>query len=746
MVSDSRRVVGSTVHAKALHVTNKAECSRRYGAGKTTKLLLGTVVQAREEQKAGNSRMTWMITADYDLGGGDLKRAELNIRSVKEGKIPSEFPVAPIAPPALPIAPPAPPIPTPNAPRPIEPAQGEQHDNLTTQINNVEELIQELEELLPPPPPPPPPPAHQPTTIAHQTAWYEDLQACQMSMGGNVAFRDWSIRTVVGHSLGPGSDPGNTFSRLDYFLLMFPPDQLLTIVTLTSENLLLKTKAATTPGEVLKFFGVLILVTRFEFSARASLWSNTAPSKYEPAPSFGKTGMPRHRFDSIMSAIRFSRQPPVRPDHMSTEAYRWLLVDGFVDNFNEYRESNFSPSDLICADESMSRWYGQGGYWINHGLPQYIAIDRKPEFGCEIQNSCCGRSGIMMRLKLVKTMEEQLTHAQPGDDGLLHGTAVLKYLVLPWARTDRIVCADSYFASVGTLKELKRIGLRFIGVVKTATRQFPQAYLSTLEMRQQGERRGLVARDENGTPSMLAFCWMDRDRRYFISSASSLQPGRAYTRHRWRQVSDELNAAPERVELEIPQPQAAELYYDACGMIDRHNRCRQDDLMLERKLGTMDWSMRVNTSLLGMCIVDAWYAFSQCTKTRGANNTNTGEKQKDFYSFLAEELIDNNYDNVGRRNRESTPVRGPRLVTVNGLARCGVEAHLSPTKRRRIEKGVTTNGLYQGKCRICRKKTVFVCSACKDENENGILHGKEVWLCMNKQGETCFIDHLSKKH
>ena len=98
----------------------------------------------------------------------------------------------------------------------------------------------------------------------------------------------------------------------------------------------------------------------------------------------------------------------------------------------------------------------------------------------------------MMRLKLVKTMEEQHAHAAPGDEGLLHGTSVLKYLVLPWARTDRIVCADSYFASVGTLQELKKIGLRFIGVVKTATRQFPLQYLSHVEMRNRGEMRGVV--------------------------------------------------------------------------------------------------------------------------------------------------------------------------------------------------------------------------------------------------------------
>ena len=179
----------------------------------------------------------------------------------------------------------------------------------------------------------------------------------------------------------------------------------------------------------------------------------------------------------------------MRPDHMSAEAHRWMLVDGFVDNFNQHRELNFSLSDLICADKSMSHWLGQGGHWINYGLPQCIAINWKPKFGCEIQNSCCSRIGMMMCLKLVKTMEEQHTHIQPCDDGSMHGTAVPKCLVLPWARTDRIVCADLYFASVGTLKELKRIRLRFIGVVKTATWQFPQSYLSNLEMRVRDERR-----------------------------------------------------------------------------------------------------------------------------------------------------------------------------------------------------------------------------------------------------------------
>ena len=34
---------------------------------------------------------------------------------------------------------------------------------------------------------------------------------------------------------------------------------------------------------------------------------------------------------------------------------------------------------------------------------------------------------------------------------------------------------------------------------------------------------------------MMAYVWMDRDRRYFISTASSLQDGKGYSIIRWRQ-------------------------------------------------------------------------------------------------------------------------------------------------------------------------------------------------------------------
>jgi hypothetical protein len=120
--------------------------------------------------------------------------------------------------------------------------------------------------------------------------------------------------------------------------------------------------------------------------------------------------------------------------------------------------------------------------------------------------------------------------------------------------------------------ELQRHGLRYIGVVKTAAKQYPMRYLSTLELNQRGERRGPVMRDiDTNYSTLLAFVWIDRGRQYFVLSASSLDAGKPYIPYYWRQIDQSPDADPERLEIIIPQPKAAELYYSACGMIDRHN-------------------------------------------------------------------------------------------------------------------------------------------------------------------------------
>ena len=124
--------------------------------------------------------------------------------------------------------------------------------------------------------------------------------------------------------------------------------------------------------------------------------------KYMLDVDFGKTGMGRDIYKEIFSAKRYSKQPPYCPSNIISEQYQCMLIDDHVSNFNKNRSRNYHPSYSICVDESISIWYGIGGNWVNDGLPQYIEIDRKPENGCDIQNSADLVSGIMMKLKLVK--------------------------------------------------------------------------------------------------------------------------------------------------------------------------------------------------------------------------------------------------------------------------------------------------------------------------------------------------------
>ena len=65
------------------------------------------------------------------------------------------------------------------------------------------------------------------------------------------------------------------------------------------------------------------------------------------------------------------------------------------------------------------------------------------------------------------------------ENGVTHGAAVLMELVLPWANTHKIVCSESYFASVTASELLYLNGLYFIGVVKTATRKYLMAHLAS---------------------------------------------------------------------------------------------------------------------------------------------------------------------------------------------------------------------------------------------------------------------------
>ena len=61
--------------------------------------------------------------------------------------------------------------------------------------------------------------------------------------------------------------------------MSFPPEQLQLILQLINNELAMARKNYTTAADIVKFFGVMLLVTWFEFGSWASHWSNTSTNK-----------------------------------------------------------------------------------------------------------------------------------------------------------------------------------------------------------------------------------------------------------------------------------------------------------------------------------------------------------------------------------------------------------------------------------------------------------------------------------
>jgi hypothetical protein len=88
---------------------------------------------------------------------------------------------------------------------------------------------------------------------------------------------------------------------------------------------------------------------------------------------------------------------------------------------------------------------------------------------------------------------------------MLHVTVVLYRLVKPWySISNRIVCAYSYFASFEAAIHLRGRGLRFIGVVKTATRKYPIQLMNAKTIAKRGEWMSFTHDNANGEVGVMA--------------------------------------------------------------------------------------------------------------------------------------------------------------------------------------------------------------------------------------------------
>lgn len=182
--------------------------------------------------------------------------------------------------------------------------------------------------------------------------------------------------------------------------------------------------------------------------------------------------------------------------------------------------------------------------------------------------------------------------------------------------------------------------IRFTSVVKTAHVGYPSKYLGSVQMSGRGQWFSMKHSSDDPHCDIGAVIWVYRERPHFVTTCGTTVPGDTIIRDRYRQMGPVARKITTTTEI----PKVAETYYSVASQIDRHNRCRQHDLQLEKKFGVREWSMRVNTSLLAMCIVDAYLLYRGNYKSRDPMARNA------FYTKLAEEMIDNNYGHTVTRS------------------------------------------------------------------------------------------------
>ncbi len=145
--------------------------------------------------------------------------------------------------------------------------------------------------------------------------------------------------------------------------------------------------------------------------------------------------------------------------------------------------------------------------------------------------------------------------------------------------------------------------------------------------------------------------------------------------------------------------------------------------------------------LFRMTVLDSWLAFTACTQA--------SESQKEFYTLLSEELIDNTYDYEGQRPRRTAndSSASPTLAPGTGVPRGGVNSHITPTKKRRKIKGEVSSYLKQGRCTECSIKTTSCCSDCVDAMASmDESSPKAAWICTTKDGKLCYANHMRRSH
>jgi hypothetical protein len=505
----------------------------------------------------------------------------------------------------------------------------------------------------------------------------------------------------------------------DFFWALFPATAFESFIEFTNAELTKASQRVTTKGEFFRFIGLIYAMSIVSYGDRRSYWGLTDPGDLFPLPNFGKYGIGVNRFETILRYLRCSGP--------SDDADRWSHIRAVVNAFNDHRASCCSPSWCLCVDEKTSSFRPRKGVYCDDGPPTLTKIIRKPKsVSIELKDCTDAQTRITLRLELQEGKEAM--RSKQFADRYNSGTSILLRLVSPWFHSGRMVVGDSAFASVEAAIACHDRGIHFSGLVKTATRRFPMAYLNALDLLSRGDHAVCVSKP-SASCQLLAVAWNGGKKRKCIVSTSGVTTlaAKPATRIRYTNVGDGTSVKTEKV---TPWPQVVSNYFLAANASDVNNHYRQGSLKLEESWITHTWWHRPLATVLGTIEADAYLAYL-------AFNTDADKlSHRDFTEEIASGLIHNSFDDSGSTGDEIQLRKRKRADPDTMSPICNLKL-LSSSDAARPEKGSRRT---QRTCRVCGKKASYYCDACSNP-ENSMFFG----ICGPGSGRdmNCFLSHVA---
>lgn len=430
------------------------------------------------------------------------------------------------------------------------------------------------------------------------------------------------------------SDPLVTIASLSpahFMELMLPRSIIERTVVLTNINLRRDKKHPTTVTEILKLMGInLLMILNPVRGGREQFWTVESHGSQQALNFGNRFGMSKSRFEMLEKNLQFCE--------FNKEDKFWRIRQ-LIEDYNAYRKDVLHLSRHVCLDELFIMWYGKGPLYFG-GMPHVTVIKNKPR-GVEFELTAvsCGVCKVIHHLELQegkKEMAKKKFQQRPagmakdaeycaleaaGSVYPFHSAVTLRSTEKLFG-SRRILYADAYFSSVGTLKALRKNGLYFVGMCKSAHKDYPKKFIQQWhtslppashkhDVRICPLTAEYVVDNVTGKETMLALGY-DQDERLgtLISSVGNTLADTSP--HRVRRTRYDKDTGKEVViEDEVyTVPRLVEQFRQYSCAVDQHNQLRQGILKAEENLKRNDWGLRFYNSLWCIAITDAFYMHS----------------------------------------------------------------------------------------------------------------------------------------